>query len=509
MTADGEVALDGDIRVAAGSRVAARRRHVPDATPAELAKKFSDSTDSKVSTAVLHEVHPGDEVIARGTLVREAGDEATGYRENATRRVLRGTIVIAARTPATKLVRPSLPLLAVLIAISTFVGYKVENVCGDSWRDTCRGGANLELTNGNACVMANAMPNQDGALDRLLELLDRKAAPSETALQERIALSRLVETCSESLMRLQRLDRPELVLEEARRCNDYEAQEVAYAELGRFAEAAAIAAPLTSYRADTRGKILVMAGAWGPAAAYAEHRATDLRTQPAEAEPDRRDRIASEIVEWQCIAALMQFYADGNATSTARIRELAAGPHGNQCTPELAEVATDAERATILKAKYELDVPWRPLDLEAQLAGLGMMKNDGVPSLLLQGSESLGMAYAPALWATRLTPPLHRERRPRGSVRRRDPPARDRGVDARLRRGPPLRRSRDRARRRLPSRLRRAVHLLFHPMIDLYTSKTPLDVPPRPVLDDGLDDVARRDLDVHDAASRDSATAIR
>jgi hypothetical protein len=64
-TADGNVALEGDIRVAAGSRVAARRRHLPESTPSELAKLHGDSADSTITTAVLHQVHPGDAVIAK------------------------------------------------------------------------------------------------------------------------------------------------------------------------------------------------------------------------------------------------------------------------------------------------------------------------------------------------------------------------------------------------------------------------------------------------------------
>jgi hypothetical protein len=486
-TADGTVALDSEIRVAAGSRVAARRRQVPDPTPAELAKLHSDSTDTTIATAVLHQVHPGDDVIAKGTLVREAGDEATGYRENATRRVLRGSIVIAARTPATKLVRPRLPILGVVIAISTFVGYKVENVCGDTWRDTCRGGGDLELTNSNACVMANAMPNQAMALDRLLDQLDRKAAPTETALQERIALARLVESCRESVSRLERIARPELVLEEARRCGDYEAQEIALAELGRFAEAAAMPAPLDGYNADVRGKILVMADAWGPAAAYAEQRAADLKALPAEDNSDRRESLATQIVEWQCIAALMQFYADGNATSTARIRELAAGPHGKECLPELAEIATGAERTKLLTARYDLDVPWRTLELESQLAGLGMMKNDGIPATLLQGSDAPGMAYAPVLWATRIAPsvPATAELEQRFddvadrlaiAVWMHDYTAAHHYADQAIALGGDVRAGYD------------AQFLaLFHPMIDLYTAKTPLEVPSPPNRDDGLD----------------------
>ena len=482
-THDGIVALDGEIRVAAGSRVTARRHGVPAGTPAEIP---TPRTDTPISTAVLHEVHSGDEVIAKGTLVDEAGDEATGYRENATRRVLRGPIVIAARTPATKVVRPSLPLLAVLIAISAFAGYKIETVCGDAWRDTCHDATDLELTNSNACVMANAMPDQRGALDWLLLQLDRKAEPSEAAIQERIALSRLVETCSEAVMRLQRLDRPELLLEEAKRCGDFEAQAIALAELGRFSEAAAVPSSLGTLRADTRAKLLVMAGAWVPAAAYAEDHVAELQSLPAEGNEDRRAWIATQIVEWQCIAALMQYYADGS--STARIRELVAGPHGNLCTPELAEVATGAERTRLLTARYDLDVPWRAIDLAAQLAGHGMMKNDGIPATLLEGSDAGGMAYLPAVWATRLAPPFPESadietrfddatHRLAIAVWTRDIAAAHRYADAAIALGGDYLRAGYDAQ----------FIALFHPMIDLYTAKTPLDVPAPPFREDGLD----------------------
>jgi len=245
-TADGDVALEGDLRVAAGARVEARRRRLPTDTPPTLAELEPRSADRPITRAVLHQVGPDDEVIAKGTLVHEASDEATGYRENATRRVLRGSIAIAARHPTTHVVRLSLLVLGVLLAAGTFIGYKIEGVCGDAWSDTCRAGLlgraevatgrqDLELTNGNACVMANAMPNQDGQLKWLLEMLDRKATPSEAALQERITIARLVDDCARSVGRLQQIDRPELVIEEARRCGDFEAQQIALAELGRFA----------------------------------------------------------------------------------------------------------------------------------------------------------------------------------------------------------------------------------------------------------------------------------
>ncbi|HET9993750.1 MAG TPA: hypothetical protein VFQ65_34670, partial [Kofleriaceae bacterium] len=487
-TADGDVALDGDIRVAAGSRVAARRRHLPESTPEELAKLHRDATDSTIATAVLHQVHPGDEVIAKGTLVHEAGSAATDYRENATRRVLRGSIAIAARAPMTKVVRPSLPVLAVVLGVSAFAGYKIEGLCGDAWAETCRAGGDVDLTNGNACVMANAMPGSNDTLDTLLQQLDHQATPGEATLQERIALSRLVENCRSALQRLQRIDRPELAIAEARRCGDFEAQEIALAELGRFDDAAAVPVLLGGYRTEVRGRILVLAGAWRPAAAYAEQRAAELRSQPAEADPDRRDRIAADVVAWQCIAALMQYYADGSATAVARIHELAAGPHGGQCAPELAEAGSADERARVLGSSHDLVAPWRAIEVERQLAGLGMMNDHGVPAALLEGSDSLGMTYGPALWATRIAPPIpdHAplEQRFTDATNRlaiavwmRDFASAHRYADLAIELG------RDQL-----AGYDAQFTSLFHPMIDLYTAKTPLDVPPPPVREDPATD---------------------
>jgi len=478
-TADGDVVLDGELRVAAGARVAAKRRGVPAGTPSQIA-----TGDLPIATAVLHEVCAGDEVIAKGTLVREAGDQATDYRENATRRVLRGSIQIAARTPATKLVRPSVAMLAIVIGVTGFVGYRALGLCGESWRETCRAGVDLELTNRNACVMANAMPGQHDALGLLLDQLDRKPIPSEAALDERIALSHLVEDCHGSVARLERLERPELTLAEAKRCGDYEAQQIALLQLGEFAKAAIVPFEMTGYRSEVRGKLLVLAGAWHAAAAYAEQRATDLRSQPAEPDPDRRDRIASSIVAWQCFAALMESYAGANATSLPRMRELAAGPHGEECLPELAEVGTPEETAKILGTHPGLETPWRTIELERQLAGLGMMKNDGIPAMLLQGSDSLGMAYAPIIWATRLAPPIPET----GDLEMRFDDATHRLAIAVW--------SRDfAAAHRFADRALELAHDeragydaqyagLLHPAIDLYTAKTPLDVPKPLVRDD-------------------------
>jgi len=478
-TAEGDVVLDGELRVAAGAHVAAKRRGVPAGTPTEIA-----TSDLPIATAVLHEVRTGDEVIAKGTLVREAGDQATDYRENATRRVLRGSILIAARTPATKLVRPSLAILALVIGAMAFIGYKALSLCGDSWRDTCHAGADTELSNRNACVMANAMPNQPYALSVLLDQLDRKPIPSEATLEERIALARLVEDCHSSVGRLERLERPELTLVEAKRCGDYEAQQIALLQLGEFDQAAIVPFQMTGYRSEVRGKLLVLAGAWHAAAAYAEQRATDLRSQPAEPDPDRRDRIASSIVAWQCIAALMESYAGANPVSLPRIRELAGGPHGEECLPELAEVGTPEETARILNSHPGLETPWRAIELERQLAGIGMMKNDGIPAMLLQGSESLGMAYPPIIWATRLSPPIPDT----GDLEMRFDDATHRlAIAVWMRDFASAHRYADRAielahdeRAGYDSQYAG----LLHPAIDLYTAKTPLDVPKPLVRDD-------------------------
>jgi hypothetical protein len=399
--------------------------------------------------------------------------------------VLRGSIVIAARAPMTKVVRPGLIVLGLVIVMSAFVGYKAESLFGDSWRETCRAGVDRELTNSNACVMANAMPDQGGALDTLLEQLDRKPTPSEAALQERIVLSRLVEDCHASLSRLERIDRPELAIEEARRCGDYQAEEVALAELGRFGEAAAVPSQLTGFRTDVRGRILVMAGAWRPAAAYAEARATDLRSQPTEADPDRRDQIAGAIVGWQCIAALMQYYADSSETSAARIRELASGPHGERCVPELAEIGTDEERARVLGGNHDPGPSWRAFEVERQLAGLGTTYNEGMPALLLQGSsDGSGMTYGPAIWAARLTPPLAET----AEVGARFNDATQRlAIAVWMRDFAAAHRYADRAIELRGEQLTgydAQFTSLFHPMIDLYTAKTPLDLPPPPAHDD-------------------------
>jgi len=492
-TADGDVVLDGELRVAAGAHVAAKRRGVPAGTPEPLAKHARDS-DLPVAITVLHEVRAGDEVIAKGTLVREAGAHATDYRENAAQRVLRGPIAIAARSPVTKVVRPSLPILAIVIGLAGFVGYKALTLCGEAWDETCRAGADRELSNRNACVMAYAMPDHEGALAVLLAQLDSHPVASDAALEERIALSRVVEDCRRSISRLERLEQPERTLVEAQRCGDFEAQQVALLELGDFAGAAAVPYQMSGYRAEVRGKLFVLAGAWRAAAAYAESRVTELRSETGESDPDRRERRATMIVAWDCIGALMHEYAEPSPTAVARIRELAAGPHGEQCLPELAEVGSPEERARILGGHHDLDVPWRALDLESQLAGLGMMKNDGVPAMLVQGADAVGMAYGPAIWATRLTQPVSTSAEPELqfddtsarlaiAVWMHDIPAAHRFADRAL----------DLARDERAGYDAQFAALL-HPTIDLYTAKTPLEVPPPPVRDDASFDATLANL---------------
>ena len=399
-TSEGRVPLVGDdIRVVSGSRMSQRRNRAPKRTP----KAMSVDPARKVTIASLFELAPGDRVIARGTIAREPGTQATDYRESVTTLSLRGPIMIGATAPRGVAARPSWIALAMIAGVIGLFGYKIEAGLGDSWRHDCYDLAHLddhgprpfELSNTHACVLANAMPNQPYVLEHLVDEFARAPIKSDAELGQHVLLARTVGGCKSSLDLLEKHAQPEALLAEALRCGNHKSEQIALAELGRFSEAAKLG-PLE----DRPGSLYILGRQWTAAANLAEDNA-QAASDPAAAR------------QWRCLAELLRWYGDDHG-ALARVKKLAPGDN-SQCRAELAEMTLDADRDRLLllgATRDELSHVYQELTLEETkalsiqqvLAGRPALRQENIGTNLARGSSELSMVSGAGVWAAATAP---------------------------------------------------------------------------------------------------------
>jgi hypothetical protein len=418
-TPEGRVPLVGEIQVLSGSRASAARNGVPKRTPESLRDNQLVHPPRlrarKITIATLVELVPGDQVVARGALVREAGTEATDYRENATTVSLHATdtpIQVVAQQPRSAMVRPSLIAFALLAGAFGFVGYKIESALGSSWRDKCwnisdlsdDGPTHIVLDNSQSCILASTMPGQEGSLDTLSDRFDRTPITNEVDQEQHLELARVAGGCASSLQRAERASRPEVLLAEAERCHDFHRQQLALIELGRFEEAARFE-PLDR----GAGALLVLGGNWTGAAALAEWSANHVSTD-SDTSAKSHD---SSVQQWRCLAELMRWNA-GDRAALERVRALSPGPQP-ACRAELVEMSSGAERDALLLRGAD-DVALRaahePLGLDEAttfrmqqaLDGQPALNQESIGSTLADGSAQLSMLWSPMIWATTIAP---------------------------------------------------------------------------------------------------------
>ena len=416
-TPDGRIPLVGDIQVISGSRASAARNGVPKRTPPELRTNPSAHRprlrDRMVATSVLLQLAPGDRVVARGTLVREPSAQATDYRESATTLSLHAPIQIAAVKPRGAGARPSLVALALLSVAVGFIGYKIEEGLGDSWRHDCwniphlstNGPTHVVLSNTNVCVLANAMPDENGMLEELSDRYDRTPITSEADLEQHLALARFSGGCAASLRFVNQRARPELRLAEAELCHDFGSQQGALIELGRFDEAARFG-PIER----RSGSLFVLGGDWTAAAELADNEARNVRQPDADFDAATRDHV---VLRWKCLAELMRWNG-GDRAALDRVRALAPGAN-SACRPELVEMSPPADRTRLLLPDANEDVmraaleplgldEARAFSLQQALGGQPAMHQESIGSTLADGSSELSMMWAPTVWAVAVAP---------------------------------------------------------------------------------------------------------
>ncbi|MEP6860267.1 MAG: hypothetical protein ABJE66_06595 [Deltaproteobacteria bacterium] len=224
-TPDGRIPLVGSIRVLAGTATTAEEGHV---------------------------VGIGDEVIAHGALERRPG--VADYRSDATTFALVGApITLSARTPAVVVPRLAAVSIALIAATSLSIGYIAERALGAGWRGACASG------HADACELAATMPGGASAGRLLLAVLDFEHHNNRAEVDHRVAVAELVGDCEYAMRPLEQAQLWDELLVMARRCNSPVEQQLALAELGRFAEAVTFA-PTTPKL--PRLQLLIMAHEW-------------------------------------------------------------------------------------------------------------------------------------------------------------------------------------------------------------------------------------------------------
>jgi hypothetical protein len=420
-TADGRVALDGPIRVIAGTRASASRRGVPAETAQALA---ADPALAKISHARLSIVGPGDDVIALGQLETVAGTDEADNRTNASQRVLRALgdapITIAARAA-----RGAAPPLSVIgaIAIAGIVGvvaWRIEIALGESWEKTCwhershylddnwtPADAPVELSNTNACVLAAATSSRHDALSDLGEMVAYNPYRDAATYDRIIALAELGGDCGGLITTLERDSRYDDMLVQARRCGDHSAELRALVYLGRFDEAAAVTTTTEEREHDRLpiGEVLILAGKWTEAAAMADRKS--IEASERDHDPEHAEAAAMTVLAYKCLGELLRFDG-GDKAALDRLRALERGPRGQTCIAALSEAVPEADRAKVLEPQdgglLETDV------LKDELRDFASSD----PSFELTSPEKLlgtlddfaGSHAGLAIWLSEVAPPL-------------------------------------------------------------------------------------------------------
>ncbi|MFT3696275.1 MAG: hypothetical protein QM831_24255 [Kofleriaceae bacterium] len=397
-TSEGKVVLDGPVRIATGTRTKSRRR-------------FRDS----IFCSSTFTVRDGDPVIAVGELEMKPSDAPSDYRESAATRILRGPITIAAQKPKANHTPSPLIALAILAATVGGIGYKMMAGLGDSWRHECwpdptytnAPGPHMELSNTDACVLANMMPDQPYVLDEYADRFTSQPIANASELAQHLDVARTLNSCDASLTIARRVPDPNVLLEEATRCTDLQSRQIALAELGRFDEAAALG-PLDDHHVGTT---MVLGHRWADAAAYAHHLARIARDS-AEDEESRRVLAAQH---WDCVGELMSWYG-GDKTALQRVQALSPGDHP-MCRAELAAMTTGSSHETLIARKLDergrrildgdlLMDEFRTLAVERTLEGIPSNMTPSAVYPLGHKSESFSITWPTLAWATALAPAI-------------------------------------------------------------------------------------------------------
>ncbi|HET9989404.1 MAG TPA: hypothetical protein VFQ65_12825, partial [Kofleriaceae bacterium] len=190
-----------------------------------------------------------------------------------------------------------------------------ERALGAGWRGACA------TAHADACVLAATMPGGDNASRMLLAVLDVTHHNSRAEVDHRVAVAELAGDCEFAMRPLEEARLWDELLAMARRCNSPVEQQLALAELGRFAEAATFTPANPKL---PRLPLLILAHDWIAAGNELD------KVGHTYAEPARRTAA-------HCRAELFRVWG-GDAAAEARMR----GASEDQAAPQFRmQVTTD------------------------------------------------------------------------------------------------------------------------------------------------------------------------
>ena len=277
-----------------------------------------------------HSVTSGDEVIARGTLERRPG--VADYRSDATTFALVGApITLCARAPAVVVPRLAAVSIALILATSLSIGYIAERALGAGWRGACAS------AHADACGLAATMPGGENAGRILLAVLDFEHHNNRAEVDHRVEVAELVGDCEYAMRPLEQAQLWEELLATARRCHSPGGQQLALAELGRFAEAATFSPANPKI---PRLQLLILAHDWIAAGDEFD------KQSRAQASVARRRSL-------HCRAELMRAWG-GDEHATQRLQG-GFGPSGDNTESQIM-IRTDRS------CEREAEMSWRRVD---------------------------------------------------------------------------------------------------------------------------------------------------
>jgi hypothetical protein len=426
-TADGRVALEGEIVVEAGTQgEATRRRRLPDMPEAlrERAEELPLVGTRNWSVTRLLRVTAGDEVYVRGKLVNVPGQQESTFREAPLALRMTATasdpIVLAARKP--RRVMPMMaPFRIALLAVATmFVGYKVGHAVGDRVRDDCWNAKRyqhvqgfVELDGSDRCIRIAVLPGQQKRVyGTLFSALEDHPHRDERSLARLAYLADHSGYEGSFLYLLDNTGRMEDLLKFARRWREPRREQDALYALGRYDEAIAVKGG-----EEPSLDALIAAGRWREAARSVAETARYFESQKHD-DPDTGRVYAIAARQKRCLQLLFEHYA-GDSTSWHQLHVRAADDPEHVCLPMVIESEPPAERE---KRFAELDIWKERYDVarivEAQAFLDGNERFDAPASreepelTLVELDETVRSDGIKATWLARLAPePKAPERR--------------------------------------------------------------------------------------------------
>ena len=302
------------------------------------------SSRRRVRWSIVNTLRDGDQVEAHGVGSLVAHPGGSDYRTNASSWELHGDPIRLYAVKPRALASPVGPLRAVVtLAAVAFAIWTSFQIAGSAleeeikeWRLPPDGVGELDVL-----PLAAALPStRSGALERYASELQRPSGPAR--VRRLMALADVMGRCNLPNRALVERQRWPALLDRGRRCGDTDAMLEALVSMGRFEEAAEVAAVARSPWPFLQGVSMIATGRWKEAATQAEAMASRWAEE-------RGDDAETQRIKWHarmhftCLAELFR-WRGGDAGAAERLRNLASGAAASECRVIATELLPGDER---------------------------------------------------------------------------------------------------------------------------------------------------------------------